>query len=139
MAKEYELLPHTADLAFRVRGATMRELFARAAFALEDIIAGCESIEKRLEESVRVEGADAEELLVNWLDELLYRYEVHGKLYSGFEIEELADTTLAARVFGETFDDGRHQVVHAVKAVTFHDLAIRRVPDGWEVTVVLDV
>ena len=132
--KAFEEIEHTADLAFRAYGHDLAELFANAArgmFALE----GGESSPGGSERRVEIAGVDRESLLVNWLNELLYLQERHGEVYSEFDIEEIAETGLRARVRGGTQPGMRRRI----KAVTFHDLEVKRIPEGWQATLVLDV
>ena len=132
--KAFEEIEHTADLAFRAYGRDPAELFANAArgmFALQGVGTPAPGGERRVE----VEGVDRESLLVNWLNELLYLQERHGEVYSEFDIEEISETGLRARVRGGAQAEARRRI----KAVTFHDLEVKRTPQGWQATLVLDV
>jgi SHS2 domain-containing protein len=93
--------------------------------------AGADAVEREVE----VQGFDRETLLVNWLNELLYLQEKHDETYSEFNIGEISETRLRARI------RGRHSrgATRMIKAVTFHGLEIKRTAEGWEATVVVDV
>jgi len=96
---------------------------------------GTGSGETSVAREVAVSGVDRETLLVNWLNELLYLQETQHETYSRFEIMEISDTHLRARVHGRPHGhEGR-----LIKAVTFHDLEVRRSEGGWEATIVMDV
>ena len=82
---------------------------------------------------------DREALLVDWLNHLLYLFDVDGFLGRDFQVESLTPERLEARVTGESFDPARHPARTGVKAATFHQLSIVPVKDGWEATVVLDL
>ncbi len=132
----FEEVEHTADWAFRARGADLQQLFAGAARAMFELQARQElSAAEAIEREVEVQGFDRETLLVNWLNELLYLQETHGETYSEFNISEISETRLRARI------GGRHApgATRMIKAVTFHGLQIKRTADGWEATVVVDV
>ena len=72
--KRYEEIPHTADIGVRVYGADLKELFKNAAFSMFDIIADLEGIKGSVTVDVDLKADSPEELLVNWLDELLYNF-----------------------------------------------------------------
>ena len=82
---------------------------------------------------------DREALLVDWLNHLLYLFDLDGFLGRDFQVESLTPERLKARVTGESFDPARHPARTGVKAATFHQLSIVPVKDGWEATVVLDL
>lgn len=131
---DFEEIEHTADWAFRVRGHDLSDLFAKAAsamFALDAEAAEGECVSRE----IQVEGMDRETLLINWLNELLYCSQTRRELYDDFDIIDMSDTRLRARVAGRARDNaGTH-----IKAATFHNLRITSTPQGWEATVVLDV
>jgi SHS2 domain-containing protein len=131
----YEQLEHTADLALRIRGRNLQELFANAAYAMFSQLADVDHIVPTVQHLVRIEGTDREALLVNWLNELLYLHETQGQVYSAFDIHELSPHSLRATVRGDQSED-----IHTIiKAATHHDLAINETPEGYVATVVFDV
>jgi SHS2 domain-containing protein len=126
---------HTADWAIRVRGATVPELFINAAAGMYALIADLASVAPTLERVVNVKGVDAEALLVNWLNELVYYTEMDGLVFCEFCITSFEPTHLCAAARGGRGVPLRKQI----KAVTFHDLRITLTDDGYEATIVFDV
>jgi SHS2 domain-containing protein len=84
-------------------------------------------------------SSDQEALLVDWLNHLLYLFDIDGFLGRDFQVVSLTPERLEARVTGESFDPERHPERTAVKAATFHQLSIAPAGDGWQATVVLDL
>ncbi|HEY3376184.1 MAG TPA: archease [Armatimonadota bacterium] len=127
-------IPHTADLAIRVWGGDVRELFVNAARALFSLMSEPPPA-VTLSREITVSSTDQEALLVDWLNELLYRHEVDGETYTAFEIDVLQDEQLHARV------SGAPTVLRTkgIKAVTFNDLSIRQVNTHLEATIIFDV
>jgi SHS2 domain-containing protein len=78
-------------------------------------------------------------LLVNWLSEVLYRFDAEGWLFHDFEVEDLTDHSLAAMARGEKFDRRRHQAKLMVKAITYHQLDLRQTGQGWRAQVYVDI
>jgi SHS2 domain-containing protein len=135
----FRILEHTADVGFEAFGSTREEAFVNAARALTYLIVDLEAIDPREEVSVQVQGTDPESLLVNWLSELLYLHDAEGWLFRDFEILNLQDDSLSALACGEKFHRSRHQAKLLVKAITYHQLALERIPEGWRAQVYVDI
>jgi SHS2 domain-containing protein len=131
----FEEVEHTADLALKVHGHSLEEIFANAAYGLFSLMADLENLPPSFNRKVHLEAPDRESLLVDWLNELLYLHEVEEEIYTRFEIENLSSTALSATVWGAKMKASKL----TVKAATFHDLEIRQTEDGYLVTVVFDV
>ncbi len=137
--KRYKLLDHTADIGIIVSGKDVSEAFDNAAYAMFDILADIDKVEETDSLDLQVSAASVEELLVAWLDELLYRYETERFICSRFVINDISDTSLNASVFGEKIDPTRHEIKTEIKSVTYHQLKVERTDDGWEAQVIFDV
>jgi SHS2 domain-containing protein len=132
----FEELEHTADLALKVRGHNLEEVFANAAYGMFSLMADLDGLEPTISREISLESLDYEALLVDWLNELLYLHEVEEEIYTRFEIEALSPTELSAIVWGAKVKASKL----TVKAATFHDLEISETEDGYLlVTVVFDV
>ena len=82
---------------------------------------------RSLTDEVEATGGDLEETLVNFLSELLYRFEGERRVYREFEILELSDEHVSAVVQGRASSTAaRHTRRKGIKAVTFHDVEIKR-------------
>ena len=62
--------------------------------------------------------------MVDWLNHLLYLFDIDGFLGRDFQVASLTTEHLVAGVSGETFDAARHPSRTGVKAATFHQLSI---------------
>jgi SHS2 domain-containing protein len=134
MRERFEEIEHTADLAIRVYGRDVKELFANAAYGMFALMAE-PSKETTCEREVSLEATDYESLLVDWLNELIYLHEVEGETYYAVAIETLLPTELKAQVTGGP----TRSKTKAIKAATFHDLAIEETANGLVATIVFDV
>jgi SHS2 domain-containing protein len=135
MTKRFEEIEHTADLAIRAYGRDMKELFANAAYGMFALMAEPSFDELTCEREVELEATDYESLLVDWLNELIYLHEVEWETYSQFAIETLSPMKLKAHVAGGP----TKSKTKAIKAATFHDLAIEETANGLVATIVFDV
>jgi SHS2 domain-containing protein len=133
---KFEEVEHTADWALRIFGRNLAELFGNAAAGMNSLMRSSVAgdaivVTKRIE----LEAVDAESLLVAWLSELAFWAETESLIFSQFDFLELSPARLRAVIQGGPIKE----LEKHVKAVTFHNLAIRRSPEGLEVTVVFDV
>lgn len=131
----YEEIEHTADWSFRVRGRDLSQLFSNAAYALSSMAHDRGRGETTITREVQVEGVDRETLLVNWLNELLHLEHTRSESYAEFDILEIGDNHLYARIRGGPESKPPTQI----KAVTFHNLEVKETAKGWEATLVVDV
>lgn len=137
--KRYEQFPHTADIGVRVFGKDVKELFENAAFAMFDIIADLENLTGDAIETVDLEAPDQEELLVAWLDELLYKFYTKQLIFYKFQVEELTETHLRAKAIGRPVGANRNRLKTEIKAATYSDLSIKKSGEGFEVEIIFDV
>ncbi|MCX5647776.1 MAG: archease [Planctomycetota bacterium] len=141
----FEAFDHTADVGLEVRGESLADLLETAARGVFSIMLDDGPREVAVEADVAAApdpslGDDAAELLVCWLQELLYRFETERLVPLRFEFAEAAPSGVRARVGFGRFDPERHAARLEVKAVTYHELAVRRSPDGaWSARFILDV
>jgi SHS2 domain-containing protein len=137
--KKYRQISHTADIAYRIQGSSLAEIYINAAEALVATMTDRRGLKPREQRDITVEAPDREALLVSWLNQLLYLYDVDGFLGRNFEIVALEDERLTGRAHGEVFDPERHESKTAVKAATYHHLELKPRDHGWQATVIFDL
>jgi SHS2 domain-containing protein len=135
----FETFEHTADLGLRVRADDLNALLADAARGLFSIIVpDLDSIRPSETVSLKIAGEPSELLLFDWLNELLYTYEVRHLLLCEFDVK-VDSGGLAATCRGEPVDPARHVLDHEVKAITYHGLKLEQTGDGWLAEVIVDI
>lgn len=136
-----ETFDHTADLGLRIHAADLDDLFRTAAEGLLDVIvANREDVKSEQAEIVRLTAGSTPELLIDWLNELIFRSETQHRLYGRFEVRvDDEGRALEATIHGEPIDPDRHVLDHEVKAATYHATSLRRDADGWAAEVILDI
>jgi SHS2 domain-containing protein len=137
--KDFEFIDHTADIGILAYGADMKQVFANAARGLFSIITNLDNVTSTKKLDIRVTVPDREALLINWLNELIYLFEVKEMLFNSFEITAITDTELRARAYGEKIKLAKHELKTQVKAATYHMLKIEQNEDGYRAQVIFDV
>ena len=137
--KRYEQFPHTADIGIRVFGKDLKELFENAAFAMFDTIADLEGLKGDVSRNFKLEAATAEELLVAWLDELLYNFYTKSIIFFKFDVLEISDNKLIATATGRPVGENRNRLKTEIKAATYGGLKINKAGDGLSVEIIFDV
>lgn len=118
-------------------GKSLAEAFANAAYGLFSLIVEPNKVKEKESRKVTVQAQDAESLLFNWINELIYIFEVERLLFKSFNITEFTGRSLEATCWGEKYDPSRHQLKTGVKSATYHMLKV----DGEKnrVQVIFDV
>ncbi len=135
----YEVFEHTADVGLRVRADSLDALLvdaARGLFSL--IVTNLDQVEAVQEKTIRIDGSEPDYLLFDWLNELLYTFEVDRLLLSEFAVS-VDPQGLTATCRGETMQLDRHEMDHEVKAITYHGLKVQQDDDGWMAELIVDI
>ncbi len=138
MDKEFEIVDHTADVGIIAYGTDIKKAFANAAKALFSLITELENVEETLHRDIEVTATDQENLLVAWLNELIYLFDVDNIVLRRFDILKLDSTRLKARIYGEKVDKSKHKLKTGVKATSYHMLKVEK-DDGCKVQVLFDI
>ena len=139
MKKKYEFINHTADVGIKVWGESLESLFENAAYSMFDILTELDKVKVKESLGVEIEGKRTDELLADWLRNLLYKFNGEGYLLREFNIEEISKKGLKAKVRGEKLNLSRHTLKTEIKAVTYHGLEVKKTGQGWEAQVIFDV
>ena len=139
MAKRCETFDHTADVGLAAEADTRAELFEALAEGLAEVICPRRRVAAAGRRELRVEAEDVEALAVDFLSEVLAVIQDERFLVAAVAVSEAGDTAVTARLAGEPYDPGRHELAAEVKAVTYHQLKIARRRGRWTGRVILDL
>lgn len=135
----FEVIDHTADIGIAAYGNTFSEVFANAAYGMFSLITDPDTVNNTICRNVEIEATDKEELLVSWLNELLYLFDVENIIFNTFDVTMITWQRLHARVYGEKVDLARHRIKTSVKAATYHMISVEKKGDGFQIRVILDI
>lgn len=138
---KYKILPHTADGKFQAYGRSLEEAFVHAALAMVSLMWDWSKVELKMSRQVRLRGRDREQLLVNYLSEIIFLLETKRFLTAGVTDltirEGHGEIELEAVFRGDTIS-ADIDIFGDVKAVTYHEMKIEE-NDGFLLQVVVDM
>lgn len=129
--KSYRITKRQSELAVRVTGNSQADLFANSAFALFDVLTDVEAIEIKEKLPLEVEGNDRDDLMINWMRELLYLFQGSGYLLKEFQIHDVKDKVVKAEVRGEKIDPDRHEIKQEIAAVASQHGRMEKTGNQW--------
>jgi SHS2 domain-containing protein len=131
----FEFLDHPGDVKLRAWSRDLESLFVAAAEGMMAFLFGngITDLEPDRTETIEIEAKDREALLVDWLSELLYRATCEYRAYMGFRIHELTECKMKA-----VAASAAAKAVEDIKAVTHHELSVRKCERRWEASIVFD-
>ncbi len=127
----------TSDVMYEAYGKDLKELFENSALALFSVICKVDQIKDKKARKVEIIGKDLNELMINWLQELISMVDTEGMFFSKFEIDKIDEKSLKAKVYGDDIEPELGETV--VKAVTYHKFSLEKVDDKYIVRVTLDI
>ena len=141
--KEFKILEHTADIGIMAYGKTKREVFINSAKGMFEIIAGNNNdiANNNFSCKVNINAEGLEDLLVAWLNELLYISETKLVILNKFKIKELSIKNIGAEVEGVKITRSGRKIEKEIKAVTYYLLEIKKDEEKgfWSAQVIFDI
>ena len=138
-APDYTLLDHTADLGIRVYGTDLKDLFEGAGRALMHLMVKAEIPSKTHSMKISVSGKDLADLMVRWLGEILYLFAGENLVVTSIRMGSVSSSALEATLETAPFEPESHETLREIKAVTYHQIEVTEMPNGWEAKVIFDV
>ncbi len=140
----FEYGEHTADVLIIAYGNTLEELFKNAALAVANLMYNYEKVECKGQVEVKAEGEDLEQLLFNWIDELLYVFDgrkfAYGDCFKALRVEGSGPYSIYAVLGGEDYNMEKHGYKGLiVKAITYNMLSVKEENGYWKATFVVDI
>jgi len=138
----YRFIEHTADMGVEIEGTSFESLLSEGLLALTDTLTEVERVNLELELPIDLIAPSREDLLVEWLSEIVYLFETKSVLLRQTDLEVEAEGggwRLRGTVRGERYDPDRHEIKTLIKAVTYHQLRVKSSTTGWSARVIFDL
>jgi SHS2 domain-containing protein len=134
-----EIIDHTADIGLRVAAPTAEDAFIAAGEGMFDIMVNRERVDRRRTITSEATADAHDTLLVAWLEELLYRYEIERFVPRTIAVQELTPRRIRSELTGDRLDPSIHETGVQIKAVTYHRLRAEETDAGFEIEVIFDI
>jgi SHS2 domain-containing protein len=136
--EKFKFLEHTADIKFQAFGKNIEEAFENSALAMfNSMFEG--KVNKKKNFKINIKGKDFENLLYNFLEELLFLFDSERFFLASIKNIKIdkKNFKLNAEVFG---DDAKNYEIHLdIKAITYNEMFVKKDKGGWTAQVVVDV
>ena len=135
----FEELEHTADIRMKITARNFAGLFSESGFALAKTLYGNYADEDPTDIfEIIAEGRDREELLVNFLSELLFLTETEYLVPMEFSLDVL-EKKVSGKVSGILFDSAKHRGGIGVKGISYSGISLRETDTGAELLIIFDI
>src|SRR5438128_10032116 len=114
----YREIEHTADLGIEVTAPDLPTLFASAGEALYSLIANPATVQSEEGIAVSATGSGTEDLLHEWLSELLALSNIRRLIGKRGELSHLTEEQVVGQISGENIDLQMHTFHTEMKGVT---------------------
>jgi SHS2 domain-containing protein len=143
----YKYLEHSTDAFVQAHGSSLEVLFGNCAKGLVNIMFEIDKVEDRQFSMITASGEDLENLLFDWLEKVLLKILIDHIVVSRFSIEISEKNAnvlekkyfLRARVGGEKVSYSKHNYKIEIKAITYHELKIKRIGPNYVATFLVDL
>lgn len=146
--KRYVVMDYLSDVLIRAYGKSIKELFENTAEGMFSLITDLKNIKKTIERKIEISAGEKigpEDLLIIWLEKILYLNEVNDLIFSEFKIIDLinneSESRISALLKGEKINLKKHEIFLQIKAPTYHNLFIKQDNEAgiFTVDIVFDV
>lgn len=135
----FEVIEHTADTGIRVWAPDIPTLFSEAARGMFSLLTDLDHVTPTRTRSIKIDGIDQTDLLVNTLRELLYLFNAEDLIVKALDMEQVGASEAIGTIHCDPVDPEKHEIHLDIKAVTYAGGDIRKKPEGFEITVIFDI
>jgi SHS2 domain-containing protein len=134
-----EIRHHSDELTVELRAHSAADLFRLAAWALARVEVKEWPDEETVDGALELESDGWDDLLVNWMNQLLFLSERHRAAWTEARFSRLEESGLAASVRGRAWPDRAEAMGREVKSVSYSGLELVPGPSLWMARVTLDL
>jgi len=139
----YEPIDVAGDAGIRATGRTLEEAFREAVLGMYSLVTDPGKVEEKTAIKVEGEHESLEGLLVDLLNDLIYRLDVDGFIGKSIHVDEFVaegeTKKIRITIKGEEFDPERHPGGLLLKAATYHNLKVEKKDDEWGMEIIFDI
>jgi SHS2 domain-containing protein len=138
----FRYLDHMTDVIVEAFGNTLEDAFANSALGLVNTMFELSEVIPKMEIKIYADGYDLESLLYNWLEKIILVMLIDNIVISNLKVnisERNGYYSIIGVATGEHIDLERHRYKIEIKAVTYHEMAIKEDCTGLTIRFLLDL
>lgn len=139
MKPHFDIFDTTGDVGINIYGKSLTDIFEQAAIGLFSFITDLKKIKTNMSKNIEINADSYENLLINWLNELIFLFDTESFVGKKIEIKELTEKRLIAIIKGDFFDEKKHSRGVLIKAATYHKLRLEEKNNGWIASILFDI
>ena len=136
--KRFEPFETTADIGLKIYGKNLIELFENSALGMFSLIVDSFETSGSIKKKIEITGSTDEDILISLLSELIFMFETDGFILKNITGLSIDSKKYGFTLIGEYFSSGKHELLTHIKAVTYHNLEIKK-GETFTVEIVFDV
>jgi SHS2 domain-containing protein len=135
---KFKILEHTADGKFKAFGKSLEEAFSSSSLAMLSLMTK-DRIKEKIKKKINVKGKDKEQLLYNFLEEILFLLDSENFILSKVKKIKINQEKvgLTCEITGDKVKD--YEVFGNVKAITYNSMFIKKQKNKFIIQVVVDM
>jgi SHS2 domain-containing protein len=135
----YRLLNHTADLGMCVNGVSLKKLYENAGKALLEQLVILKQSSGGEKLSISLSAADHADLMVKWLSEILYIFNGENLVVEDIRVKSIRENHINSTLTITPFTPDKHDLIREIKAVTYHQIEVKKENNLWITRVIFDL
>lgn len=135
----FRFVEHTADMGIEARAPSRVTVVEQLSMGLSHLMFGEMAGKPECRKDISVKAEEDVEMLVEWLNEILYLCERDNFVPAMFQVVKFNHHELRGVMAGESFDSTRHSIDHQVKSVTYHQACLQESDGHWYARIYVDL
>lgn len=137
----YEYFETTADIGVTACGESLENAFINSALGTMNLITSINQIKPKITKKVEIKSEDIYGLLYDWITELLILLDSDFFIASEYDIKITKNNEyiLTGNITGDIYNTDLYNYKTEVKAITYHNMDIKKIGDKYKLNFILDL
>ena len=133
-----------ADIAYDAYGKNLNELFENSALAIFELSAEVKTIEPKKKLEIKLENKKLDNLLYDFLSEILFLKDSKYMVFRNVKVKIIENNKnknfeLKSTLEGDAINSEKQHLENDIKAITMHMFELKKVKNGYQARVVVDI
>ena len=133
-----------ADIAYDAYGKNLNELFENSALAIFELSAEVNTIEPKKKLEIKLENKKLDNLLYDFLSEILFLKDSKYMVFKNVKVKIIENKknkkyNLISTIEGDKINSKKQKLENDIKAITMHMFELKKVKNGYQARIVVDI